>query len=104
MCTYKHLAIKVSKILKQRELFSNTCSWFCSFTIFSGKRRESIKEIYIFLFDWNQITAGKKSWFISQHGKGFIEMQLIYLIDLFEHNFNIVRNRFETDSVKRDEK
>ena len=31
-------------------------------------------------------------------------MQLIYLIDLFEHNFNIVRNRFETDSVKRDEK
>ena len=26
-------------------------------------------------------------------------MQLIYPIDIFEHNDNIVRNRFETDSV-----
>ena len=26
-------------------------------------------------------------------------MQLIYLIDIFENNYNIVRDRFETDSV-----
>ena len=26
-------------------------------------------------------------------------MQLICLIDIFEDNYNIVRNRFETDSV-----
>ena len=26
-------------------------------------------------------------------------MQLIYLIDFFENNYNIVRDRFETDSV-----
>ena len=26
-------------------------------------------------------------------------MQLIYLIDIFEDNYNIVRDRFETDSV-----
>ena len=29
----------------------------------------------------------------------FIEMQLIYLIDIFEDNYNIVRDRFETDSI-----
>ena len=34
-----------------------------------------------------------------QHGKGFIEMQLIYLIDIFQDNYNIVRDRFETNSV-----
>ena len=34
-----------------------------------------------------------------QHGKGFIEVQLIYLIDIFQDNYNIVRDRFETDSV-----
>ena len=27
------------------------------------------------------------------------EMQLVYLIDIFEDNHNIVRDRFETDSV-----
>ena len=27
-------------------------------------------------------------------------MQLIYLIDIFEDNFNIARNRFETDFLK----
>ena len=26
-------------------------------------------------------------------------MQLIYLIDIFQDNYNIVRDRFETDSV-----
>ena len=26
-------------------------------------------------------------------------MQLVYLIDIFEDNHNIVRDRFETDSV-----
>ena len=29
----------------------------------------------------------------------FIEMQLIYLIDIFEDNYNIARDCFETDSV-----
>ena len=29
----------------------------------------------------------------------FIEMQLIYLIDIFQDNYNIIRDRFETDSV-----
>ena len=42
---------------------------------------------------------GKRSCFIFQHGKGFIEMQVIYRIDIFEDNYNIVRDRFETDSV-----
>ena len=28
-----------------------------------------------------------------------MEMQLICLIDIFEDNYNIVRDRFETDSV-----
>ena len=32
-------------------------------------------------------------------GKFFIEMQLIYPIDIFEGNYNIVRDCFETDSV-----
>ena len=32
-------------------------------------------------------------------GKGFIAMQLIYPIDIFEDNYNIVCDRFETDSV-----
>ena len=26
-------------------------------------------------------------------------MQLIYLIDIYEDNYNVVRDRFETDSV-----
>ena len=51
------------------------------------------------LFGWNQITTGKRNWFTFQHGKGFIEMQLIYLIDIFEDNYNIVHDRFETDSA-----
>ena len=29
----------------------------------------------------------------------FIEMQLIYLIDIFEDNYNIVRDSFEIDST-----
>ena len=45
------------------------------------------------------MTTGKRSCFIFQHGKGFIEMQLIYRIDIFEDNYNIVRDHFETDSV-----
>ena len=45
------------------------------------------------------MTTRKISWFIFQHGKGFMEMQLICLIDIFEDNYNIVRDRFETDSV-----
>ena len=28
-----------------------------------------------------------------------MEMQLIYLIDIFQDNYNIVTDRFETDSV-----
>ena len=40
-----------------------------------------------------------RSWFIFQHGKGFIEMQLIYLGDTFEDNYNILRDPFETESV-----
>ena len=32
-------------------------------------------------------------------GKGFIEMQLVYLTDFFEDNYNVVRDRFETDPV-----
>ena len=44
------------------------------------------------------ITTGKRSWFIFQNGKGFIEMQLIYLADIFEDNYNIVRDHFETES------
>ena len=47
----------------------------------------------------NQITTGKRSCFIFQPGKGFIEMQLIYLADIFENNYNIVRDRFETESA-----
>ena len=39
----------------------------------------------------------KRSWFIFQHGKSFIERQLVYLIDIFEDDYNIVRDRFETD-------
>ena len=34
-----------------------------------------------------------------QYGKGFNEMQLIYLIDIFQTNYNIVRDRFERDSI-----
>ena len=34
-----------------------------------------------------------------QHGKRFIAMQLNNPIDIFEDNYNIVRDRFETDSV-----
>ena len=37
--------------------------------------------------------------FIFQHGKGFIEMQLIYLADIFEVNYNIVRDSFKTKSA-----
>ena len=44
------------------------------------------------------LTTGKRSWLIFQYGKVFIEMQLTYLIDIFEDNYNIVRDRFETDS------
>ena len=45
------------------------------------------------------ITTDKRSRFIFQHGKGFIEMQLISRADIFKDNYNIVRDRFETDSV-----
>ena len=31
--------------------------------------------------------------------KSFIEMQLVYLIEIFEDNYKTVRDRFETDSV-----
>ena len=40
-----------------------------------------------------------RSWFIFQQGKGFIEMQLIYLADIFEDNYNIVSDRFKTESA-----
>ena len=73
----------------QLVLFVHLISW----------RWECIKEICILLFDWNLITTGKRSWFIFQHGQGFIKRQLIYLIDIFQDNYNIVRDRFETDSV-----
>ena len=36
---------------------------------------------------------------LFQHGKGFIGVQLICLIDIFEDNYNNVHDRFETDSV-----
>ena len=32
-------------------------------------------------------------------GKVFIEMQLIYLVDIFENNSNIVHDLFKTESV-----
>ena len=35
----------------------------------------------------------------SNPGKRFIEMQLVYLNDIFEDNQNIVRDRFERNSV-----
>ena len=31
--------------------------------------------------------------------KSFIEMQLVYLIEIFEDNYKTVRDSFETDSV-----
>ena len=43
-------------------------------------------------------TTGKRSCYFSKW-VGFIEMQLIYLVDIFEDNYIIVRDRFETDSV-----
>ena len=46
------------------------------------------------------ITTGKRSWFIFQNGKGFIEMQLIYLADNFEDNYSTVHDCFETELVK----
>ena len=51
------------------------------------------------LFDWNYRTTGKRNWDIFQHGKRFIGMQIISLIDIFEDNFKIVPDRFEIDSV-----
>ena len=45
------------------------------------------------------MTTGKRSWFLFQHGKGFIEMQLIYLTEIFDDNYNTARDYFETDSV-----
>ena len=45
------------------------------------------------------MTTGKRTWFIFQHGEGFIEMQLIYLIDIFDNDYNFLRDCFETDSV-----
>ena len=47
------------------------------------------------------MTTGKRSWFIFQRGESFIEMHLIYPIDIFEDN--IVRDRLKRFS-KRDEK
>ena len=34
-----------------------------------------------------------------QHGKDFIEMQLIYLADFFGDSYYIVCDRFETESL-----
>ena len=45
------------------------------------------------------MTTGKRSWFNFQHGKDFIEMLLIYIINISEDNYNIVRDSFKTDSV-----
>ena len=45
------------------------------------------------------MTTGKRTWFIFQHGEGFIEMQLIYLIDIFDNDYNFLRDCFETDSA-----
>ena len=44
-------------------------------------------------------NTDKRSCFVFQHGKGFIEMQLIYLTDIFEDNYIMVGDRFVTDSV-----
>ena len=66
---------------KENYFQTHACSWYCSFTLFSRERPENIKKIYI------------------QHGKGFIEMQLTYLIDIFEDNYKIVRDCSETSSV-----
>ena len=41
----------------------------------------------------------KEVGFIFQHRKSFIEMQLVYFIDIFEDNHNIARDRFITDLV-----
>ena len=63
------------------------------------KARKYQRELHLIIRLKLDKTTGKRSWFIFQYGKGFIEMQLIYLIDIFEDNYNIVRDRFETDSV-----
>ena len=44
-------------------------------------------------------NTDKRSWFIFQHGKVFIEMQLVYFIDIFEDNHNTVQDLFVTDLV-----
>ena len=46
------------------------------------------------------MATDKRSWFIFQHWKSFIEMKLVYLVDIFENNHNIVRDRVETQSAK----
>ena len=45
------------------------------------------------------LLGGKRSSFIFQHGKCFIEMQLVYLIVILESIYNIVHDLFETGSV-----
>ena len=57
-------------------------------------------EYLLIIFNYMRlVTNGKRSWFIFQYGKSFIEMQLVYVIDIFKDNYNIVRDRFEKDSV-----
>ena len=50
---------------------------------------------YIWKFDWIWITTGKRSWVIFQNGKGFTEIQLVYLIDISEDNYKIVSDRLK---------
>ena len=93
--------LKSLKFSNKENYFQTHAAGLLFVNLFSGERRESITDIYILLIDWNYInyiTTGKRSWFIFQNGKGFIEMQLIYLADIFEDNYNIVRDHFETES------
>ena len=50
-------------------------------------------ETHAFPIWWHGLIFSCGSWFID----GFTEMQLIYLIDIFQDNYNmvIVRDRFE---------
>ena len=45
------------------------------------------------------LKCSKFTWLTLLKGKVFIEMQLIYLADIFENNCNIVRDLFKTESV-----
>ena len=53
------------------------------------EKGEKVSKIFTFYYSVEAI----------QHGKSFIEMQLIDPIDIFQGDYNILRDRFKTDSV-----